>query len=424
MWLPWGWLLAHNDEFIWQWRPETDQLEFIRRPTGPAKLSPTGQHLAILSAPDERYGNIFSEIIVMPLNGDPAISLRQQMRRAIETGTIDPTYATFPLIAGSARGLKWSAKGETIAVRMYPGTWETYIYPALLMDTSGSVMILQGLPDGIPHGRDCYLGSLGGNTSLLDWWWLREDSTFAIYGLCANDSDDEREEVDIVFGLDGVFLRVEPFSWSEDDSAGVALVRTAHGGDQLADRVLIEWSPTRRYALVIDRDESWIGSYDQGEHRLREFRFDLSQLQSSAGRESEFEHALRSFGSDLHWDIYWYDDRTTAAIAQRNETIVGGFVLDLVEGIAFALELGPPEYWPCQWTGSWRPDEPYFQLTVGRRGFHLLTFGPDGQITGVVRITGDPDWAAAPSHRAAWSPNGEWFAIGGDPQPSWCVYGP
>ena len=49
MWLPWGWLLAHNDTHIWQWRPETDELEFIARPPGIAWLSADGERLGIAS---------------------------------------------------------------------------------------------------------------------------------------------------------------------------------------------------------------------------------------------------------------------------------------------------------------------------------------------------------------------------------------
>ncbi len=45
MWLPWGWLLAHNDTHIWQWRPLARTSLSSRRPPGPAPgFSPDGRY--------------------------------------------------------------------------------------------------------------------------------------------------------------------------------------------------------------------------------------------------------------------------------------------------------------------------------------------------------------------------------------------
>ena len=49
MWLASGELLAHNDESIWRWRPETDEIDFISRPHGRARLSPDGEHVAVVT---------------------------------------------------------------------------------------------------------------------------------------------------------------------------------------------------------------------------------------------------------------------------------------------------------------------------------------------------------------------------------------
>lgn len=49
MWLPSGWLMAHNETHIWQWHPQADVLRSFYRPPGLAKLSPTGRHVAIYS---------------------------------------------------------------------------------------------------------------------------------------------------------------------------------------------------------------------------------------------------------------------------------------------------------------------------------------------------------------------------------------
>ena len=425
MWLPWGWLLAHNEEYIWQWRPETDELEFIRRPPGPASLSPSGQHIAILARGEDRSDWApFRDVIVVPLDGGAEISLRQQFDDAIAQGQISPTMADYELLAQSGRELHWSPNGETIAVRLYPGTWETYVYPALLSDMSGAVTALQGLPDGIPPGLDCWLGSLGGNTSLLDWWWLRDDNTFVIYGLCANERDGAREDFDIVFSLNGEFLGIEPFSWNDWDEASLDLVRSAQGGELLGEWITVQWSQTRRYALVIDRDKSTLHSYDPERHQLGEFWLDSRGAAASPAQELELDQMLRDVGWHLHWDVYWYDGQTAAAIARWSETIVAGFILDLAERSATALELGPSVIWPCQRTGSWRPDGSLFQLSVGRRGFQLMAFESNGRHVGDMRVVGHPDWAAAPLHQAEWSPNGEWFAIGGDPLPTKCIYGP
>ena len=431
MWLPWGWLLAHNDEYIWQWRPQTDELEFVRRPPGPAKLSPSGQHLAILASPSEfAFGKAFQDLIVMPLDGSAPISLRQQFHDAIATGKVGPALANYTLLALSVMDLSWSADGKTIAVRLYPETRETYVDPALLLDTSGRVTVHQGLRDGIPPGLDCYVGSLGGNTSLLDWWWLREDNTFAMYGLCVVDEDGPREEFDIVFSLGGDFLRIEPFSWRKDDEAALELVRSAQGGELLGEWLSIDWSPTGRIALVLDRSKSVLRSFHAKKHQLREFSLGSTVRQSPGAHGVELDHVLSNLGQDLgwevywsDWEVYWFDGETAAVIIRAQETIVAGFMLDMTEGGGVVLDLGPGEFWPCQRTASWRPDGRQFQLTVGRVGFLLMVFGSHGQIVSVMHVAGHHHWNAAPLHQAAWSANGEWFAIGGDPQPTQCLYG-
>ena len=426
MWLPWGWLLAHNDTHIWQWRPESDQLEFTTRPPGPAKFSPSGKHLAILTSPNEEHGHMaFQDVVVLPLDGASAISLLRQFRHSIATGEVNSVLASYTLLAPTPNRLYWSPDGETIAVRLYPGTWETYIYPALLMDMSGKVTIHQGLPEGVPPGLDCYLGSLGSGNILLDWWWIRDDNTFVIYGLCKADDDGPRKEFDVVFSLGGEFLRVEPFSRGAFDEAASDLVRSAQGGEVLGQWLSIDWSPTGSYALVIDSDQSLLRSYDALGHQLREFRITSGGTWSPGVEEVRLDHALSGLGSSLRWDIYWFDGKTAVVLPWKNEAYVfAGHFLDLADGGGTPLELSTSEYWPCQQTGGWRPDGQQFQLTVGRRVFQLMTFDVDGKLGNVLRLVGHSYWGAAPRHQADWSPNSSWFAIGGHPQSSRCVYGP
>ena len=75
MWLPSGWLLAHNGEYIWQWRPKTDELEFIRRPPGRAGFSPGGESLAILTCGAEESCYPYTDVAILPLDGTPMVRL-------------------------------------------------------------------------------------------------------------------------------------------------------------------------------------------------------------------------------------------------------------------------------------------------------------------------------------------------------------
>ena len=72
MWLPWGWLLAHNDTHIWQWRPDTDDLQLTSRPFGRAKLSPDGQIVAIVECAEREVPcTSIRDVLLLPLDGSP-----------------------------------------------------------------------------------------------------------------------------------------------------------------------------------------------------------------------------------------------------------------------------------------------------------------------------------------------------------------
>ena len=433
MWLPSGWLLAHNDTHIWQWRPETDELEFTPRPPGPAKFSPDGRYLAVLTSfGDDREYLPFEDVIVFPLNGAPAMSLRQQFARSFDAPEMDA------VLARSASDLQWSPNSEALAIRMLPKSWERYTYPALLMNIAGEVTMHLGLPEGVPAGFDCYLGSLHNRTDLLDWWWLRDDNTFAVYGLCAADEDDPREEFDVVFSLDGDYLGLEPFSNPFGDVEGAELVRSADEGEQLGQRLTLLWSPSEQYAVVIDREQTMIWLYDADGHQLRVVTLDTNRSDMARKwrlhlpRGLELEH----WGHSIRWVIRWLNDNTAMVMPRiAYDDILAVLLLNVATNSTSVLELGSTAKWPCQETGSWRPDGQAFQVTVRgglgypylwsgqRQMFQIMILDLEGSNTDVIHSVGS-DWRAGPPHRAAWSPENEWFAIGRDQKPGLCVFGP
>ena len=432
MWLPWGWLLAHNDEYIWQWRPETDELEFIRRPAGPAKLSPNGRHLAIvtLCAEDAADCRGAAEVTLLPLDGSPPSSLRTAVARATEVPQIEI------LLADSPNDLQWSAMGDALMVYVVPAEGINWWFPVVLLGAAGSVTYLSPYQLGQHLGQACYLSEITDDHG--DAWWMRPDNTIAAVAGCESD-DGGYTYADIVFGLSGEFLRTEPSSYRQPRDTGADRIRSSEDGGRLGENVETHWSTTSRFALVVDRDSTTLSIYDAAADRTRPIADSSSNLLSVADWTTGSQFDSLAYRRSFTWNVFWDEDRMAAVMPRvGNDWILGGLLLDpsTAEGAPFYYGWQSTWLWPCLRTGVWNPEGTLFHVMVRSPAgvgigitakdigvFQSLVIGLSGEVEAAL-ISARTYWYVGAPTRSEWSPDGDWFAVGGQQGPSECHFHP
>ena len=421
MWLPWGWLLAHNDTHIWQWRPETDELEFISRPPGFARLSPDGRYLAIDRLCDRPAMECDYEpyAIILPLDGSAPIAALTLLR--LHGLTVELVRPGNGLLF-----LDWAPNSK--AVSFFANVWDGQEAPAtsVVVHVDGQLVLFDETGSLVFGDHECQI-SLGYPSSPGGFnysWWMRADNTIVADGGCTEENGEWDGGV-IVFSLDGDFLGVDDFpGWWERDY-GIDRIRTAGSGQELGDDLRTTWSPTEQYALVVDPAVARVWIYDAGLHDLNVVQFEADDWQQSqlwAVREHDDE--LRHFY--LH--ATWNRGMVGAVIAQLygvrasifvDATTTAGTTLDLGGASSYPLLLG---------SQSWDPDghvyhvvsmpfEPGDGIAVGAPSvYQLLSFRRTGDLVAALNILstcGDSVLSNRLRHRAAWSPDGKWFAVGG-----------
>ncbi len=425
MWLPWGWLLAHNDTHIWQWRPETDELEFAQRPAGPAKFSPDGQYLAIVSPCVEINAecNRAMDITILPLDGSPRLSLREQLIRS------DDIPAVRWIAADSPLDLQWSPDSKALMIYVRFNHDQGWYGTALLFHIDGWLTQFNSIPEGVLDDSSCYFRELTDDAG--DAWRIRDDNTVAAYVWCY-DNDGRDETLDVVFKFNGELLQVGPSTYGAGNDDGAALIRTANGGKQLGEQLTIQWSPRRRYALVVDHAEVTVHAYSASPHEVRIVTVGPDGPSSPWEYWPPFDSSV--YREALVWDVYWHDE-TLAAVMPRigNDWIIAGLILDLTTDNGAVVEFGEIVLFTCLRTGVWNSDGNSFHVTVrthrpvdgteiGRRSaFRLLFFGLDGQLQSTFSSAAS-EFGDGPPHAAQWSPRGEWLAVGGQQRPSDCYW--
>ena len=432
MWLPWGWLLAHNEEFIWQWRPETDELEFIRRPPGPAKLSPNGRHLAIatLCVEDAADCRRAAEVTLLPLDGSPPNVLRTAVAGARELPQIET------LLSDSANDLHWSAMGDALMVYLVPAEWTNWWYPVVLLGAAGSVTYLSPDQLGQYLGEACYLREITNDHG--DAWWMRPDNTIAAVAGCESDGGGYTR-VDVVFSLSGEFLRTEPSRHRQPRDAGVDRIRSSDDGGRLGENVETHWSTTSRFALVVDRDSATLSVYDAAADRTRPITDSSSNLLSVADWTTGSEVDSSAYRRSFTWNVFWDEDRMAAVMPRiGNDWILGGLLLDpsTAEGAPFYYGWQSTWLWPCLRTGVWNPEGTLFHVMVRSPAgagigitakdigvFQSLVIGLSGEIEAAL-ISARTYWYVGAPTRSEWSPDGDWFAVGGQQRPNECHFHP
>ncbi len=415
VWLPWGWLLAHNDDYIWQWRPETDELEFIRRPPGYARLSPDGRYLAIA---DLCFGYRIDcpkqgDVQVLPLDGSPPISLLRQLREAGWSPVIF-WDGHWPRV-----DMEWAP--NSTAVKLYIEWQDEHSPPypgslvSLVFHVDGQVVRFEEWTAFQAGGKTCmmtrYIDDYGSH------WEIRADNTITS-GVRCTDADGKHQGHWVGYALSGEFLGFDfQRPWRQWDH-GAAHIRTAASGDTLGDEVITRWSPDEQYALVVDTVAGHVWVYDAEQHELTLIRTQVP------GRSDSRLWSVPDPPDDFYAASVWHDRHVGIAI-----TNVWGvravMVIDVASLKARMLDFGgPAAYQDWGGTQSWSPDGATYHILLDRfrpadglamrvsagyqpllSGNQLLIFAEETDAIAALNID--------VARRANWSPNGNWFAVSG-----------
>ena len=410
-WLSSGELLGYNEEHIWHWRPFTDELDLALRPAGHAKLSPDGRHLGIANCiASDRECSWFLDIILLPLDRSQPFSVREAIRR------LRPERELAALFYQPNTAMWWSPDSTALLVRLAPtDDWGQWL-DTLLIRTDGRAMLLPAFPASALEGKDC-LQRLPGFAD----WQFRMDSTIVKTVTC-RDEYGEFEQLDVLFGLAGEFLRLEPNTTKYESQGGIdkeaEMIRSAKDAETLGENLEILWSSSLRHAIVASKDSFSLWLYDAADHRLRPVSVAAHGLPPlEPGHPNE----------PASWAAQWHGDSAVAVhrIAGLGPDR-GAVLVDVSSAIAVAFDLGDWYSPHCLPSGGWSPSGEFVQAILSGRGYDGL-FPVNRSYSQIVihRSNGSHAYAVrtTPRHiprkypsfwlpNAEWSNDGAWFVVG------------
>ena len=251
-------------------------------------------------------------------------------------------------------------------------------------------------------------------------WSAGPDRTLSFEGMC--------DGMAHVFDLSGTLLRSEPRSGRHHSGA-------AFGLNEITSGVWAEWSPDRSLAIVTSRDERAAWLYRAASQRAEPLDVPLSHEWSE-------------------WASSWSPDGEILILVDQIRTGCGAASYEAVwlvepdSGAARHVSRGWPAQRVCgtgiEWSGDgeWWWVETYGSSRVYGEGVNVsgARYGQDGLAApngkaAQLRIydrqgslaymfrTELESWDAAGTHRAAWSSDGWWLAIGGRNTGVWCRCG-
>ena len=417
MWLVSGELLAHNDESIWRWHPETDEIDFISRPHGRARLSPDGEHLAVVTCVEEPTGcERWKDTLIVSLDGSEPLSFLAAFRRSQpglsqELGEI-VNWANDHIVA-----LSWTSDGQALfgAVALEEpvgagAVFQTGVFQLLWLDgrvTQFSTFPVAAAPRCLPLAGL----SEGGNT----WWDLR-GSVVVTWVNCAGD---EHGPTTLHMNLDGKFERVierrREFDYLEPH--GIDRVRGAHGADALGDSLEVNWSPSGRHALVTSNELTSLWLFDADESRLRPIETNPRNYPESA--------VWGCNDSGLCWDVSWHADTRLALMWHWGSVSSGGYLIEVSTATASPLTFWSLGQESTLTFSNWGPNGDFLKVLFVEpsgvvRSDSTLWDGleaPSGysDLIAIIRADGSPvqflrsKWGGL---RDSWSADGRWLALG------------
>ena len=421
MWLPSGWLLAHNEEYIWHWRPETDELEFIRRPPGYASFSPGGESVAILTCGGEDSCYPYLDVTILPLDGTPMVRLMDHAEVNQRLGALKAISILW-CNDWMCHDFFWTSDGRGLLIPLVPESATSASAAALLhADKQIAVFDPWSPPPALPEGCSPAPSPSGVG------WRLGSDDGVTFTVTCVDDAEGQSWRA-ATYDASGQSITVRALD-SSDQQVPDVTYPYADVVDQLGDGAYVLRGRTDQRSIVIDPAARQLFTYDQIENHLRPINHDPSVI-------PDWLWELLERGPQIdyqRWDVYWSNNNQVAVFWRTGITYVAAaFLIDLSTVAAVPLAIGAVRTWPCYPTGGWSPDGTMFQIEFGAfSSYEQLeelwidgTAAPGSEIAQrqIVSSEGEPLGVmralahlrfAEPAHIAGWSPDGDWLAIGG-----------
>ena len=225
-----------------------------------------------------------------------------------------------------------------------------------------------------------------------------------------------------VFSLDGALLRSEEPNSLEGIVGGESL------GESLGEDVQVDWSPERSMAALISERSDTVWLYRASDQSL-------SRLDGEEPRSDNLPWESATWGS--HWSpdslmlllseryggscgLYFYEAFLLVdASSGATREVVSGDAVDRVCGTTVEWSADGEWWWIEAYTGRGTWSNKATPL-YGRDGLsaphgysrQLRIYDRNGSLAHVFRAELE-HWQAGSTHRAGWSPDGRWLAIGG-----------
>ena len=422
MWLPWNFLLGHNDTYVWEWRPETDELSFARRPIGDAFFSPDGRHLLVFRCSLREYGECveYSDAVLVPLDGSEQISLMS---------TAPEDWLASGLSIRSAKqvrvGLEWLSDSRAVLIGVWLWKATPDVVAAVMLGVDGQVTLYQVPVELQVDGMACRANPTF--SYLRHRWYIGSNDTVSNLVRCGEEAG---EWLELQYDLEGQFERAVPYdtTFGRPDEA-IILKQLGRG---LADwNKEISWSPDGSAAIAaVSFAGIWV--YDAHPQTIRKI--------------SVVDNTGIGVTPKGVMEVLWSDDAVAAAFnwQRAKSPLTYAALINIDSHRAIEFDVAEIDLRPCGNTriGTAHPDGSQFTMsTLGAVDGGPLYFWIDGlaalngqtsQVVVIdfrdgleasVRAGWSPTGRAAPSHRGGWSPNGKWFAIGGEHRIERCDYG-
>lgn len=415
-WTSEGLIVGEHRDRVWSFDPRSGRIDHIARPPGRAIFAPTHRHIAIFSEeravklhsgcgqPNE-YGSELHctarDVTLLPLNGGEAVAFSDASVLTWRPRQIDVSP---PCCSDLDLG-RWSPDGRFLLVRSFNEVagGGDLAYAALSVDGSRHPISCGWLPEG---------------ARCVQPTWSDTSERTVVFR-------DPRDGAEYAFTLNGEALPSAPSADREMHDRAAALQERV--GD-----ASVYWSPNGAHAVVVEQPGNDVLLFRAADESLEEISLPLS---GAWGR----------FRGEWHVNARW-SPRSDAFLA----TIRTGLFLSTL-GAVFAVQLNPVlvqeapldglDTSVCNGALEWSPDGRWFQIEVHEFGrwWDVDSMEREGVVKGVRQIrvydrlgelsrvfrmvVGQPAWGFPSRHRATWSPDGEWLAIGRQDRHELCYVG-
>ena len=414
VWSPEGVVRAWGDGEVWTYDPDARDLELEEAVAANGLASPDGRWLAITDCLDgERscrnafglqYFTPTADLVLVSLSGAEPVVFFDVFGRI-------GTQREGEIMHGWGWPGRWSPDSQMLLVPSFHrgegepnASWSGANWTALTVDGGEhrvSISWLEPLPN--KHGYICnpYGWSAGANRTLI------------FTGLCDGKAH--------VFSLDGALLRSEEPNSLEGIVGGESL------GESLGEDVQVDWSPDRSMAALVSERGDAVWLYRASDQSL-------SRLDGEEPRSDNLPWESATWGS--HWSpdsrmlllseryggscgLYFYEAFLLVdASSGATREVVSGDAVDRVCGTTVEWSADGEWWWIEVFTGkgTWLNEDAQVYGRDGLSAPHgysrqLRIYDRNGSLAHVFRAELG-QWEAGSTHRAGWSPDGSWLAIG------------